>query len=99
MSKCPSIARLVSTGQLTLFACQSKKRKGRRNASNGADESSREGELCDTLAIHASVFEGGGKCYSRDEVLSLNELGEDTDTLEHSSYGVITEFLQIKDPG
>ena len=43
--------RLISTGQLTLFACQSNKRKGSHNASNGADESNREGELCDTIDL------------------------------------------------
>ena len=48
MLKCPSIARLISTGQLTSFACQSNERKGSHNASNGMDESNSEDELGDT---------------------------------------------------
>ena len=90
MSKCPSIARFISIGQLTLFACQSNKRKGSHNASNEADESYREGELGN---IATGLFEEDDECYSRDKVLSLSELGEDNDILEGSSYGVITESL------
>ena len=34
------------------------------------------------------LFEEGDECYSQDEVLSLSELGEDTDIPEGSSKGV-----------
>ena len=55
MFKCPSIARLISTGQITPFTWQSNERKGSHNASNGADESNREGELGDTSGDSASL--------------------------------------------
>ena len=63
MSKRPLIARLIPTGQLTLFDCQSKKRKGSHNTSDGADEGNREGELGDTLG-DTCLFEECDKCYS-----------------------------------